>query len=83
MHLSDYDYIDERHWLPGEGKINWKELISGLESVNYNGPLMYEINRGSTPTILRDNPVSPSEFAINASQLINGLPLTKRGKTLV
>lgn len=22
LHISDYDFVNERHWMPGEGKIN-------------------------------------------------------------
>ena len=43
LHLSDYDGIDERHRLPGEGINDWKSLLSILEDVNYSGPLMYEV----------------------------------------
>lgn len=48
-HISDYDFKNERHWLPGEGDIDWKELISELENVNYQGPLLYEL--GLTPPV--------------------------------
>ena len=43
LHLSDYDGIDERHRLPGEGINNWNALLSLLEKANYSGPLMYEV----------------------------------------
>lgn len=43
LHLSDYDFVDEKHWLPGEGKIDWKELIGLLKSINYTGPFMNEV----------------------------------------
>lgn len=43
VHISDYDFIDERHWLPGKGKIDWKELIGLLKDVGYNGPFMNEV----------------------------------------
>ena len=26
LHVSDYDFINERHWLCGEGKIDWLSL---------------------------------------------------------
>ncbi len=37
IHASDYDFINERHWLPGEVKIDWITLISVLEEVGYSG----------------------------------------------
>jgi len=43
LHVSDYDKKNERHWLPGEGVINWTELVHELEKVSYSGPFMYEI----------------------------------------
>lgn len=42
LHLSDYDFTDERHLFPGDGKIDWKALMEMLESVDYNGPFLYE-----------------------------------------
>lgn len=43
LHISDYDFKDEKHWFPGEGDIKWKELIDLLKSINYSGPFMNEI----------------------------------------
>ncbi len=42
-HVSDCDFLNERHWYPGEGKIDWPALISALEEVGYQGPFLYEI----------------------------------------
>ncbi len=46
IHVSDYDFIDERHLLPGKGLSNWEELISTLEEVNYSGRFLYELHSG-------------------------------------
>jgi len=43
LHISDYDFTDEKHWLPGEGKINWPELLTLLKGINYAGPFMNEV----------------------------------------
>lgn len=43
VHISDYDFINERHWVPGRGKINWDELVKLLMKVGYNGPFMNEV----------------------------------------
>ena len=40
--------MDERHQLPGNGKIDWKELLDLLESINYSGPFMYEVRMANT-----------------------------------
>ena len=44
LHVSDYDFIDEKHVFPGDGLIDWKALQGELEKVDYNGPFMYELN---------------------------------------
>ena len=43
LHLSDYDFVDEKHMVPGRGKIDWKELVQLLKGINYNGPFMNEM----------------------------------------
>ncbi len=43
-HISDYDFIDERHLLPGKGKIDWNAFIGALEKVGYDGVFNYEVN---------------------------------------
>ena len=80
-HISDYDFNNERHWLPGEGDINWQELIKALKDVNYQGIWLYEINFGCPSTIKRDRDLTCKDFADNISQLAEGrmpLPLGKR-----
>ena len=42
-HISDHDYIDERHWMPGEGKIDWNKLIGAFEKIGYDGAFNYEL----------------------------------------
>jgi sugar phosphate isomerase/epimerase len=42
LHISDYDNVNERHWLPGQGIINWNKVISALVEVGYKGSFMYE-----------------------------------------
>ena len=55
LHVSDYDFEDERHWLPGEGKIDWRELIAGLKKCGYGGVWMYELDLGKYMPKLREN----------------------------
>lgn len=43
-HFSDYDFVDEKHWMPGEGKIDWPELFAALDQVGYQGPIIYEVD---------------------------------------
>ena len=45
LHLSDYEFGDEKHWVPGEGEIDWKELMELFEEYGYEGPLMFEVTQ--------------------------------------
>jgi len=42
LHLSDHDGIDEKHWMPGDGVINWEELMMTLAQIDYQGIFNYE-----------------------------------------
>ena len=42
-HISDYNGIDECHWLPGHGVIDWKGFVEALKDIDYRGPFNYEI----------------------------------------
>ncbi|MBO7223647.1 MAG: sugar phosphate isomerase/epimerase [Kiritimatiellae bacterium] len=43
IHVSDYDGIDERHWLPGKGINDWEAIISILEENDYAGRFLFEL----------------------------------------
>ena len=43
LHISDYDFVDERHRLPGDGINDWDGIFRQLERAGYTGPLMYEV----------------------------------------
>jgi len=42
VHISDYDFADERHLLPGVGKIDWTPLWKGIRKNGYKGIMMFE-----------------------------------------
>lgn len=42
VHLSDYDFENERHWIPGEGQIEWGPLWKGIRKAGYEGIFMFE-----------------------------------------
>jgi len=46
LHISDNDGVDEKHWLPGEGVIDWPAVINALRTVGYEGPWMCEVSLG-------------------------------------
>lgn len=43
IHASDFDLVNECHWLPTQGNIQWGRLIHDLEKVGYKGVFMYEV----------------------------------------
>ena len=79
VHVSDYDFINERHWLPGEGKLDWGMILKTLQEVGYKGIWMYEINFNAPDTIIRDRNLTCEDFVRNARELFAGGPLTVIG----
>lgn len=77
-HCSDYDFIDECHWLPGEGKIDWKEVVEMLEKVHYSGPLLYEVGFEENKAIGRRR-LTVNDFRENHRCLINKQPVIPIG----
>lgn len=71
-HISDYDFINERHWLPGEGKIDWPSLIGALKEVGYHGVWLYEIGFKCPNSIIRDRDMTHEDFVRNAAELFAG-----------
>ena len=50
LHCSDYDGVDEKHWLPFRGVIDWAAFLAALRAVGFSGPLHYEAKLdGQTP----------------------------------
>lgn len=80
-HVSDYDEKNERHWLSGEGVIDWKALKDALIAIGYDGPWLYELGLdGSLPTIDRERRIEYSDFARNHDEIMNDKPITTIGK---
>ena len=78
-HVSDYDFKDERHWLPGEGKIDWQKLYTDLKSVGFDGTWLYELNLGSNHTIDRERNLCASDVKKNAEEIFAGKKPTPHG----
>lgn len=68
-HVSDYDFLNERHWLPGEGKVNWQEILRALQEVGYQGPWLYEVSFAAPNTVVRNRDLTCEDFANNAKEL--------------
>ncbi len=79
IHVSDYDFLDERHWLPGEGKNDWQMIYRLLNDVGYAGPWHYEIGFDGSATISRPRTLTPEDFVRNAKEIFAGQDLTVIG----
>ena len=51
LHVSDYDFVDEKHWFPMEGKNPWNDIFAALEEAGYNGRFTYEVSFKDGKTI--------------------------------
>lgn len=75
-HVSDYDFIDERHWVPGEGKQDWQRLLAAFREVGYSGPWLYEVGFAAPADMPRSRDLTCADFARNARELFAGEPVT-------
>jgi sugar phosphate isomerase/epimerase len=48
-HVDDNDGLEDRHWRPGQGSIDWKALAGLMERAKYTGPLMMEYSFNDMP----------------------------------
>lgn len=79
-HISDYDFIDERHWLPGEGKVDWQAVYKTLCEGGYTGPWLYEVGFGTpTKTLHRPRNLTCADYVRNAREIFEGKPITVIG----
>ncbi len=67
LHVSDFDFVDEKHWVPGDGEINWNRVKAALEEIDYGGVWMYEATFQS-----RYAKLSISDFKENAKKILLG-----------
>ena len=42
VHISDYNFTDERHLVPGVGDIDWAPVWKGIRNNGYKGVMMFE-----------------------------------------
>jgi len=68
VHVSDRDNINERHWLPGEGVLDWNAVMDAFDEIGYEGVWMYEMGLDAPITIER-RPLVYKDFADNAKAL--------------
>lgn len=70
-HISDYDFVNERHWFPGEGKNDWPKINSFFNKIGYNGVWMYELSPG-TINDFRSRELTVRDFYNNAHEIFEG-----------
>jgi sugar phosphate isomerase/epimerase len=80
-HISDYDFVDERHWLPGEGRIDWHALADALDAAGYDGAWNYELSfsRG-VKGVDRPRDLTPADIVRNAREIEERRPVTVLGR---
>ena len=62
--------MNERHWLPGEGKIDWPALMDGLDAAGYAGAFTYELGfKGDPRTVARSRDLTPEDIVRNAREI--------------
>ncbi len=43
LHVQDLDYVDDRHYLPYQGMLNWEGITSALAKIGFEGPMNLEV----------------------------------------
>lgn len=76
LHVSDYDFGNERHWLPGEGKLDFAALVAALRKADYSGAWLYEISFGCPETVRRPRDLTCADFRRNCDEVQQGKPIT-------
>ena len=78
-HVSDYDFKDEKHWLPGEGDVDWYALADALADAGYGGVWLYELGFRAPWTVRRGRDLTPGDFVRNAKEIFSHSPITLHG----
>jgi sugar phosphate isomerase/epimerase len=68
-HISDRDDINERHWLPGEGILDWIGIMDALDEIGYEGDWIYECGLAPKPTIIRERHLTFADLYKNACEV--------------
>ena len=79
IHVSDRDNINERHWMPGEGVLDWDKIIDAFQSINYSGAWIYEVGLTASGTLER-RPLVYNDFVKNAKEIFTKEKITVIGK---
>ncbi len=77
IHVSDYEFIDECHWLPGEGKVDWINMIDKFEEIKYNGIWLYEMSFKGERGLTRSRDLTYKDFYDNAKAIFEKREIPK------
>ena len=63
VHVHLHDFVDSDHYPPFDGNIQWDEIFSGLQDINYTGEFMFEAGvRVPFGDTLKKTAAFPKEF---------------------
>ena len=43
LHLQDTDAVEDRHWVPGRGTVNWAQVHAALTEIGFSGAWTFEL----------------------------------------
>jgi sugar phosphate isomerase/epimerase len=78
-HISDCDSINERHWLPGEGELDFPSIYRAFLEIGYEGAWLYELGLGQSITAIRPRDLRPEDIVKNAEEIFSGKKPTPFG----
>ncbi len=63
FHISDYDGIDECHWYPGLGVLDWREIMSAVREIRQDVLLIFEVTHIAPPAFQKRGTFPPCLFS--------------------
>ena len=48
LHMQDTDAVEDRHWPPGLGTINWRRVSAALIEIGFDGARTFEVRTGAS-----------------------------------
>lgn len=80
LHVSDCNLEVEQHKMPGEGKIDFQNILRALGEVGYTGPWMYEVSYRCPQPEDDKYGLTCESFVRNAEELFAGKTPTQQRK---
>lgn len=62
LHISDYDGVDEKHWMPFRGVVDWGAFANALRDIGYSGAFVYETSPEEGDTMKEKLEIIQSNF---------------------